>query len=709
MVKKLAVLSLAIFITVPLFAINGIKDGKFKIKQTMNDISRDSKTPYSGGISDYFDKSANGYGWYQGYNRKIAWNADPTTGPMLGSIYRRLNPATGSGTVGGMIGDWTGADLLFNSQVIYDTSDHWDAPGGRYPYVCGFINGYFFGVFNDFEGDNAALSYPKFAIADATWGYNFSSWDVGEVAATDGGAIVPAAWTGSGDVVYSNPAQGGDGYYYWSQAWNEDLVGLGDFILSCPIGRSMTPGVASSWEWTDYNDLRFDTADDTNGMIEMNDISWSYCKDLYGNGTGYGIAVTMGNDTDDFVMVDSSQVQLSPRICYMYTTNWGADNSSGDFAPNWKYDTSHGDARWFQIDPKNLFDWYGSTLTEIDDTVTPPDTLVTVMNDPFITWNISSVATEYNAVHLIIRAFAGTYEGDYAGYLLYDNDEDFVAGYYHVRGLITDTGVVWSPAHLIAHTVGLPENDIEWVWSNFNVLSIGYAGFGQIYASWLDRPRGNRNTLNEWPEPDTVYWDDAFFSISGNDGDSWEYDEIVEIDTMSYNPGHVYDLVYATNITMTGTLHEEGWAVSTHGQVVDGQIEMYAASQYYDAANPLAPPVNSFFDHQQFLHAWKITGTMTDGIESERVSLTQDFELMQNYPNPFNPTTEISFNIKNDSRVKLTVFNSNGEQVMSLVDGKMAKGLHKVNFDATQLNSGVYFYQLDVNGMMETKKMVLAK
>ncbi|NOR45270.1 MAG: hypothetical protein GQ534_06745, partial [Candidatus Delongbacteria bacterium] len=211
MVKKLTILSLALLIALPLFARRSdtlVKGGKWQIKPSMNDKAMMAKTPYSGQVSAYFDKSANGYGWYQGYNRKISWNADPMTTSMVGSIYRRNNPATGSGTIGGTIGEWSGADLNFSAQVIYDVSDNFAGspqdPGGRYPYSCGFINGYFFGVFNDYNTTTgvAGDAYPMFGVADATWGYSFSTWDVGVVAATDGGATVPGAWTGSGDTVY---------------------------------------------------------------------------------------------------------------------------------------------------------------------------------------------------------------------------------------------------------------------------------------------------------------------------------------------------------------------------------------------------------------------------------------------------------------------------------------------------------------------------
>jgi len=94
------------------------------------------------------------------------------------------------------------------------------------------------------------------------------------------------------------------------------------------------------------------------------------------------------------------------------------------------------------------------------------------------------------------------------------------------------------------------------------------------------------------------------------------------------------------------------------------------------------------------------------GIE-ENIPLTT--ELYQNYPNPFNPATEIKFSLAESSKVNLSVYNTNGQLVKTLVDGKTEKGYHSINFDASELNSGIYFYQLDVNGNVQTKKMIMLK
>jgi hypothetical protein len=91
-----------------------------------------------------------------------------------------------------------------------------------------------------------------------------------------------------------------------------------------------------------------------------------------------------------------------------------------------------------------------------------------------------------------------------------------------------------------------------------------------------------------------------------------------------------------------------------------------------------------------------------------------NYSLEQNYPNPFNPTTQIAFNLAFDSKVTLTVFNVLGEKVVKLVSGNFAAGSHTINFNASKLNSGIYFYRIDavgVNGadFSSVKKMILTK
>ncbi len=86
-----------------------------------------------------------------------------------------------------------------------------------------------------------------------------------------------------------------------------------------------------------------------------------------------------------------------------------------------------------------------------------------------------------------------------------------------------------------------------------------------------------------------------------------------------------------------------------------------------------------------------------------------DFALQQNYPNPFNPTTTISYSLPLKSQVELAIYNALGESVMQLVNEEKPAGSYEVNFNATNLPSGSYFYRLRAGTYVKTKKMVLMK
>jgi len=83
--------------------------------------------------------------------------------------------------------------------------------------------------------------------------------------------------------------------------------------------------------------------------------------------------------------------------------------------------------------------------------------------------------------------------------------------------------------------------------------------------------------------------------------------------------------------------------------------------------------------------------------------------LHQNYPNPFNPTTTIKFDLASNSNVKLNVYNYNGQLLKSLVNGTMNAGFHAVNFDASSLSAGVYYYTLEAGNSVMSNKMILVK
>ena len=86
-----------------------------------------------------------------------------------------------------------------------------------------------------------------------------------------------------------------------------------------------------------------------------------------------------------------------------------------------------------------------------------------------------------------------------------------------------------------------------------------------------------------------------------------------------------------------------------------------------------------------------------------------DYAIQQNYPNPFNPVTTISYSLPVKSQVDLVIYNTLGEKVNQLVKEEKEAGNHQIEFDATTLPSGVYFYRLQAGSFVETKKMVLLR
>jgi hypothetical protein len=85
------------------------------------------------------------------------------------------------------------------------------------------------------------------------------------------------------------------------------------------------------------------------------------------------------------------------------------------------------------------------------------------------------------------------------------------------------------------------------------------------------------------------------------------------------------------------------------------------------------------------------------------------FELSQNYPNPFNPATTIRFNLPEAGNVKLTMYNLLGQEIRTIMNEYRESGAHTININASDLNTGIYLYKIEANGLNQTRKMTLLK
>jgi len=101
-----------------------------------------------------------------------------------------------------------------------------------------------------------------------------------------------------------------------------------------------------------------------------------------------------------------------------------------------------------------------------------------------------------------------------------------------------------------------------------------------------------------------------------------------------------------------------------------------------------------------------LTTTSIDGITEETPG---GYKLEQNYPNPFNPSTVIDFNLPSSSQVMLSVYNTAGQRIAVLAQGTFASGQHSIQFDASNLTSGIYMYRLETDNYSAVRKMTLIK
>jgi hypothetical protein len=142
--------------------------------------------------------------------------------------------------------------------------------------------------------------------------------------------------------------------------------------------------------------------------------------------------------------------------------------------------------------------------------------------------------------------------------------------------------------------------------------------------------------------------------------------------------------------------------VCTNGCEVNGRPHLLEGRDYINNGPTPKPGYSSFI----YPHPLRESGTT--GISTDYFSLSE-FQLYQNYPNPFNPSTRIKYAIGSRQFVTLKVYDIIGLEVATLVNEEKSSGKYEVEFNASNLPSGIYFFQLRAGSFTQTKSMVLVK
>jgi len=142
---------------------------------------------------------------------------------------------------------------------------------------------------------------------------------------------------------------------------------------------------------------------------------------------------------------------------------------------------------------------------------------------------------------------------------------------------------------------------------------------------------------------------------------------------------------------------------------IGADTDTYSGESYYDAGDGWDNMANLGLEYNLMFRADVDSAFVLVGIDTDNTTLPADYSLSQNYPNPFNPSTEIAYSLPQAGRVEIKVFDLTGRQVDILVQEVQPAGYHKIQLDASNMNSGIYIYTLSSANMHLSRKMILLK
>ena len=182
-----------------------------------------------------------------------------------------------------------------------------------------------------------------------------------------------------------------------------------------------------------------------------------------------------------------------------------------------------------------------------------------------------------------------------------------------------------------------------------------------------------------------------------------ELDEAVDIGRIVLAWGVKYPLIYNVLCSLDGI----SWNTITSIETGDGEndeLVFAVAKAKYVRVDLYLSNNNQGYE----LRELEIYRPYVTGLEPDN-NLPNGYMLMQNYPNPFNPSTRIKFRLPESSDVRINVYNALGQQIEIITDEHYSAGIHEAIFNADNLPSGVYFYQIVTKQYVNSKKMLLIK
>jgi hypothetical protein len=270
---------------------------------------------------------------------------------------------------------------------------------------------------------------------------------------------------------------------------------------------------------------------------------------------------------------------------------------------------------------------------------------------------------------------------------------------------------VYAPE--ISNELPLPEGGIELLSNNY---------FNDGMSNWNFSAQGNAEALESIDSTgalDGKHSGKVAITKQGDGKYNWEI-EMSQLLPGGIKAGKMYHIQYQAKASKEATL--ETWIQQWHNpfdpiyaseMVLTTEAQTFVDTFYVSESDSLVVWAFAYGAMGDNIDVWVdavhvIEFAATDVRNTENM-VVKEFALEQNYPNPFNPTTVINFSLPKASDVQLSVYNILGEKITELVNGKMVAGNHSVNFNATNLASGMYIYRIQAGNFVSVKKMMLLK
>jgi hypothetical protein len=416
----------------------------------------------------------------------------------------------------------------------------------------------------------------------------------------------------------------------------------------------------------------------------------------------------------DIAVQNSTIFAVTLDSCYQ--NYWGVSSCNGK-----GYRSIDGGTNWTMIADSNAVDFAISPtgkLLMVQDSLVPPDPFNT--SDLFFSSDNGDTWVRVNIVEQLIdsigwgwpRNITFSPEGTvFCGIRVWDRD------YFHTTAKSTDDGLTWTTPGMYSG------GGILFDFKNQYVITIGEIATIGGYGNGINLSSDYGNTWTNLGYVATSnFYALGFFSNHN----------IIVGGSYSYGPNSFRGALYiSTDMCSTWSLidtlinSQVGLSYSngsTEGMIIGTEeLGVFLFSDEGDSLGSRNEGLTNLnvqalsLDNNGYVYAgtdngvWRRPLSEVTSVEENQIEIPSSYILSQNFPNPFNPSTKIKYSVPQSSQVQIKIYDVLGNEIETLVKEEKPAGTYELTWNAVNLPSGIYFYQLRAGRFIETKKMILLK